>query len=159
MSESEKDEEFWDQVGSGLEHRTVLINVLCSENVIEKDPQNVRLITFKKSCPKLFIKQVDPSEPNQMQLYCDECGMVCPVVVKYTDLQMEIVEPEKPQDELDEFLMIAGSETSNDYFRKQVDDYPDYSSTDDDEIIYPDNEDSISSWDEIDFGNEDIDRK
>lgn len=148
----EKDDEFWDNVGSGLEHRTVLINVLCSENIIEKDKDNIRLITFKKSCPKLFIKQLDSSEPNQMQLYCDECGMVCPVVVKYTDLQLEIITPENPQDELDEFLSIAGSETTDDYFRDSVDDYqswPDPISNSDDDEIFP------ADWPE----NDDIDFK
>lgn len=108
-----KDEdEFWDAVGANFEDRTMLAEVLCDKNDLIKNPDNERDITIRKACPNLFIRMLG----DETFIFCDVCGITCSVSVAYAISSIANVNLEQ-NDELDEFISIAGTENvGNDDF-------------------------------------------
>ena len=111
-----EDDEFWGNVGSHLEFKTLLHNALslCDKNSVMIG-EDVIHVDIHRACPNLRIKQVDQDDPAKAQIYCEECGIICPVVVPTHEALFGKREQQQQQaDELDEFLDRAGSQVQDD---------------------------------------------
>lgn len=130
---SEPDDEFWNTVGNQLEFKTLLHDTLrlCEKNSVKLGADVVH-VEIHRACPFLKIKQNDESDPSKAQIYCEECGIICPVIVPSHEklFGVKSAAAETQADELDEFLERAGAyvDSDDDEF------YSDSRDSDDDDI-------------------------
>jgi hypothetical protein len=115
MNDEEKD--FWDNVGSYLEHKTLLVNALsmCENNKVISS-KDLTVIDIHKACDNLKLRHTDLEDMSKAQIFCEECGMICPVIIP--DHEKIFKKPDSKKDdvnELDEFLERAGTLTDSFY--------------------------------------------
>lgn len=110
---NDDEEDFWTNVGSYLENRTLLINALrmCDNNELVTS-RDLTVIDIHKACDNLKLRHTDPDDMSRAQIFCEECGMICPVIIPDHETVFKKQDKEKKElDELDEFLEKAGTMT------------------------------------------------
>lgn len=136
--EDEENEEFWGSVGSERNHSSLALTALkaCDRNRVKGIGNDPRDLQIDKACQNLMIEP-DELDPGQMKLYCEKCGFICAVVIDGEETifgSSWAVEETSNEDELGEFLGIAGREhyVDDEYedFRFGNDDEPEPEPTD-----------------------------
>lgn len=109
--ENQDDEDFLNLVGTSLDNKTLLINALkmCEDNDVMTG-EDITVIEIHKACPNLKLKRINLSDMSKAQLFCEICGMICPIMIPdHESVFGPAKSYEESSEELDEFLGKAGT--------------------------------------------------
>lgn len=130
----DEDLEFWEKAGTQITLQEELVELLnkCKNNsFVTQDGGTMIQSNSGTNCKSLRFRQ---KEPGTVHIYCQECGIVCPVRLADETATFPESAVEDAGDELDEFISIAGADVDDEDDDDYGGDYDDgHADEDDDE--------------------------